>query len=188
MIEQQIDLNKLAEAIGSSVTNCVGLIASELADVAIEKAPVLTGRMVRSINVNDGNNPKLTDTYRSQRVEFNVAGIKNQQKMMIRNAVRRRMRRRGMNRQREVWWLVAAAPYSEYVHNGAAFRQRIKNMPRRQQRAAWANMRNKMAQRGQSEYQRSSGQGFNFFSFSPAEVARAARRAASLNQSTQVST
>jgi len=186
LIEQQIDLGKLADAIDGSLRNNVGFVAAELADIVIIKAPVETGRMVRSINVNDGNNPKLTDTYRSDRVERNVAGLKSQKKRDIFQIVRRRLKRRGVNRRNAVWWLTAAAPYSEHVHSGAAYRQRIKNMPRRQQRAAWANMKDKMKQRGQSEYQRKTGEGHNFFSLSPGEVARAARKAAIQNRQTTV--
>ncbi|PME16788.1 hypothetical protein BCV44_13375 [Vibrio cyclitrophicus] len=186
MIEQEIDLNKLAEALGKSLTNNMGFLAEELADVVLIKAPVETGRMVRSINVNDGNNPKLTDTYRSNKVEKNVQGVKASQKLKIRTAVNRRIRRRGSNRQNETWWLTSAAPYSGNVHSGQAYRNRIKGMPRRQQRAAFANMRDKMEQRGQTQYERKTGQGHNFFSIKSNELAKAARKAARRNRLNKV--
>lgn len=186
MVEQEIDLNKLAAALGKSLTNNIGFLAEELADVIIAKAPVETGRMVRSINVNDGNNPKLTDTYRSQKVEKNVQGVKASQKLKIREAVNRRIKRRGTNRQGSIWWITSAAPYSTHVHSGQAYRNRIKGMPRRQQRAAFANMRDKMEQRGQKQYERKTGQGHNFFSIKSNELAKAARIAARRNRLNKV--
>lgn len=182
MVTQEIDLNKLAEAIGKSITNNIGLLAGELSDIALIKAPVDTGRMVRSINVNDGNNPVLTDSYRSQRVEQNPASLKASQKLKIRREVNRRMTRRGTNRKNETWWITAAAPYSVHVNSGQAYRNRLKGKSRRQQKAAFANMNDKMKQRGQTEYQRKTGEGYNFFSFKPAEIARAAKIAAKKNR------
>ncbi|MFI3276635.1 hypothetical protein, partial [Vibrio sp.] len=68
MVTQEIDLNKLAEALGKSLTNNIGFLTEELADVIIVKAPVETdlvgGKITRSLiyseNLDDGDNPSST--------------------------------------------------------------------------------------------------------------------------------
>lgn len=186
MITQNIDINKLAQAVGGSLENNLGFIAAELGDVVVSKAPVETGRMVRSISLTEGSNPKLRDAYRSTKIEKSVSRVKWNKKRQIRASAHRANSRRSGRRRSSVWYLSAGAPYSSNVHTGQAYRQKIKHMPRHRQRAAFANMRDKMKQRGEKFYQRKNGEGFNFFVITPSELAAATRRAAEINMRMEV--
>lgn len=157
MATQEIDITKLSEAVGASLNNSIGLIAAELAKVPIEQAPVRTGRLVKSIHVNDGNNPKFTDTYRSKEIEESPGAIKDSQVTLIEGEVNRRNTRRGKNKKGAVWHITAAAPYSSYVHEGVPVPKKQSGPPR------------------------NTGQGLNFFTITPAKLSKAARIAASKN-------
>ncbi len=148
MATLNIPLDKLADAIGGDIEAHAGLIAAELAAQIIDRAPVDSDQLVDSIEISPDNPrpPKPVDKRRSAKPTGAYAGIKNRIKQ---REIDRAERAAKSGSTSAVWYITMRAPYGGEVNKGTPNQTRLKNQPRRVQRAAFAAMKRKAAQRGE---------------------------------------
>lgn len=113
MPARKVPPNRLWDEIRYNIESVKQDFAAELAEKIIERVPIDTGRLVRSININNGQNPKRQDRWRNKNPANNHSALRQQKKAAVRAQTRKRVKNSSFG---SPWWIIAAAPYASYVH------------------------------------------------------------------------
>ena len=113
--------DQLWPAVRFLIENVKQDFAAEIGGEIVERTPIDTGRLIKSVNLNNGQNPKKQDRYRPPESEgprggtvYKKEGNPNGLRSKKKAAIRRQSRKRVANGK--PWWIVASAPYASYVN------------------------------------------------------------------------
>lgn len=113
MAARKVPPNRLWDEIRYNIESVKQDFAAELAEMIIDRTPILTGRLIRSVNINNGQNPKRQDRWRNKTEASGHSALRAQKKAAIRAQTRKRVKNSSFGKP---WWIIAAAPYASYVH------------------------------------------------------------------------
>ena len=92
MAARKVPPNRLLDEIRYNVESVKQDFAAELAKMIIDRTPILTGRLIRSVNINNGQNPKKQDRWSNENEESSNNALRAQKKAAIRAQTRKRVK------------------------------------------------------------------------------------------------
>ena len=142
---QEVEIDKLAQAIGLDLSSTLGDVAAELAVELADRAPNDTGRTIESMNVSANRMVGVDPAAGEDR----SSTPPNRQSALVKLRTRIRSTARRARIGTKVFYVTVSAPYANSVNSGAAYTKRLKGQPERVRRAAFANMKKRAQARGE---------------------------------------